>query len=75
VGHVTSTSFTSIMRDNPSALLVIFNSATTTTFATCSSRSTSPKRWTDPVPTDPKLLAQQDEEIFQTARLVKWVGG
>ena len=28
------------------------------------------KRWSDPPPSDPKLLAQQDEEIFQTARLV-----
>ncbi|KAJ7923789.1 heme peroxidase [Mycena leptocephala] len=27
-------------------------------------------RWTDPPPTDEKLRAQQDEEIFQTARLV-----
>ena len=27
-------------------------------------------RWSDPPPTDPKALAQQDEEIFQTARLV-----
>ncbi|KAF9039702.1 heme peroxidase [Hymenopellis radicata] len=27
-------------------------------------------RWTDPPPTDAKLRAQQDEEIFQTARLV-----
>ncbi|KAJ7506939.1 heme peroxidase [Mycena galericulata] len=27
-------------------------------------------RWTDPPPTDEKLKAQQDEEIFQTARLV-----
>ncbi|KAF9477868.1 heme peroxidase [Pholiota conissans] len=28
------------------------------------------KRWTDPPPTDPALRALQDEEIFQTARLV-----
>jgi linoleate 10R-lipoxygenase len=28
-------------------------------------------RWTDPPPADDKLRAQQDEEIFQTARLVK----
>lgn len=28
------------------------------------------KRWTNPPPTDPTALAQQDEEIFQTARLV-----
>ncbi|KAG6830523.1 hypothetical protein H0H87_007821, partial [Tephrocybe sp. NHM501043] len=28
------------------------------------------KRWTDPVPTDPARLALQDEEIFQTAKLV-----
>jgi len=28
-------------------------------------------RWSDPAPADAKLLAQQDEEIFQTARLVK----
>ncbi|KAF9257706.1 heme peroxidase [Marasmius fiardii PR-910] len=27
-------------------------------------------RWTDPPPTDPTALAKQDEEIFQTARLV-----
>ena len=27
-------------------------------------------RWTNPPPTDPKALAQQDEEVFQTARLV-----
>ncbi|KAJ7160327.1 heme peroxidase [Mycena filopes] len=27
-------------------------------------------RWTDPPPTDEKLRSQQDEEIFQTARLV-----
>ncbi|KAF7358979.1 Heme peroxidase [Mycena sanguinolenta] len=27
-------------------------------------------RWTDPPPTDEKLRAQQDEEIFQTAKLV-----
>ncbi|KAJ7208882.1 heme peroxidase [Mycena pura] len=27
-------------------------------------------RWTDPPPTDEKARAQQDEEIFQTARLV-----
>jgi linoleate 10R-lipoxygenase len=31
------------------------------------------KTWCDPVPTDAKLLAKQDEEIFQTARLVKCV--
>jgi hypothetical protein len=31
------------------------------------------KRWTNPPPTDPALRAQQDEEIFQTARLVKSV--
>lgn len=29
-------------------------------------------RWIDPPPEDPKLRAQQDEEIFQTARLVKY---
>ncbi|KAG6817060.1 hypothetical protein H0H87_000238 [Tephrocybe sp. NHM501043] len=28
------------------------------------------KRWADPVPTDPERLALQDEEIFQTAKLV-----
>ncbi|KAJ8518487.1 hypothetical protein ONZ45_g4459 [Pleurotus djamor] len=28
------------------------------------------KRWTNPPPTDPVALAQQDEEIFQTARLI-----
>ncbi|EJC98652.1 heme peroxidase [Fomitiporia mediterranea MF3/22] len=28
------------------------------------------KRWSDPPPEDPKKRAQQDEEIFQTARLV-----
>lgn len=27
--------------------------------------------WSDPPPTDPALRAKQDEEIFQTARLVK----
>ena len=34
------------------------------------------KRWTIPPPTDPKARAQQDEEIFQTARLVNcgWFG-
>jgi hypothetical protein len=30
------------------------------------------KRWTDPKDCDPKLLSQQDEEIFQTARLIKY---
>jgi len=30
------------------------------------------KRWSDPPPTDEKALLVQDEEIFQTARLVKW---
>lgn len=28
------------------------------------------KLWSDPPPTDPALRAKQDEEIFQTARLV-----
>jgi linoleate 10R-lipoxygenase len=28
------------------------------------------KLWTDPPPTDEKLRAKQDEEIFQTARLI-----
>ncbi|CAE6412423.1 unnamed protein product, partial [Rhizoctonia solani] len=28
------------------------------------------KRWSDPPPEDPKQRAQQDEEIFQTARLI-----
>ena len=31
------------------------------------------KRWTDPPPSDPAKLAAQDEEIFQTARLIKSV--
>ena len=31
------------------------------------------KRWTDPPPTDPAKRASQDEEIFQTARLIKYV--
>ena len=31
------------------------------------------KQWADPVPADPRQRAQQDEEIFQTARLVKSV--
>ena len=30
-------------------------------------------RWTDPPPEDPVKRALQDEEIFQTARLVKYV--
>jgi linoleate 10R-lipoxygenase len=29
--------------------------------------------WHDPPPADPALRAKQDEEIFQTARLVKYV--
>lgn len=29
-------------------------------------------RWTDPPSEDHKIRAQQDEEIFQTARLVKY---
>ena len=29
-------------------------------------------RWTDPPPTDADARARQDEEIFQTARLVKY---
>jgi hypothetical protein len=29
-------------------------------------------RWSDPPTANPKLRAQQDEEIFQTARLVKY---
>ncbi|KAG6810880.1 hypothetical protein H0H92_009972 [Tricholoma furcatifolium] len=28
------------------------------------------KRWSDPVPVDPQQRGQQDEEIFQTARLI-----
>jgi hypothetical protein len=28
------------------------------------------RRWSDPVPSDPNLLALQDEEIFQTAKLI-----
>ena len=31
------------------------------------------KRWTDPPPQDATARAAQDEEIFQTARLVKSV--
>ena len=32
------------------------------------------KRWMDPsLVQDPAKLAQQDEEIFQTARLIKYV--
>ena len=30
------------------------------------------KAWTDPPPTDPAKRAAQDEEIFQTARLIKY---
>ena len=30
------------------------------------------KKWTDPPPTDPTKRAAQDEEIFQTARLIKY---
>ena len=30
------------------------------------------KTWTDPPPTDPTKRAAQDEEIFQTARLIKY---
>ena len=30
-------------------------------------------RWTNPPPEDPQARALQDEEIFQTARLVKYV--
>jgi linoleate 10R-lipoxygenase len=29
--------------------------------------------WQDPPPTDPERLANQDEQIFQTARLIKYV--
>jgi linoleate 10R-lipoxygenase len=28
-------------------------------------------RWSDPPPVDPAALANQDEQIFQTAKLVK----
>jgi linoleate 10R-lipoxygenase len=28
-------------------------------------------RWTDPPPVDPAARANQDEQIFQTAKLVK----
>jgi hypothetical protein len=28
------------------------------------------KRWIDPVPTNPQQLAKQDQEIFQTAKLI-----
>lgn len=31
------------------------------------------KRWTDLPPTDEILRLKQDEEIFQTARLIKYV--
>ena len=31
------------------------------------------RQWTDPPPEDPVKRALQDEEIFQTARLVKYV--
>ncbi|KAF4618581.1 hypothetical protein D9613_009684 [Agrocybe pediades] len=31
------------------------------------------KRWTDPPPTKPAAHARQDEEIFQTAKLIKYV--
>lgn len=30
------------------------------------------KTWSDPPPTDATKRALQDEEIFQTAKLVKW---
>ena len=33
------------------------------------------KRWTDPPPQDATARAAQDEEIFQTARLIKYVIG
>lgn len=31
------------------------------------------KQWTDPPPADEKAKALQDEQIFQTARLIKYV--
>jgi linoleate 10R-lipoxygenase len=31
------------------------------------------KEWNDPPPEDPAARAKQDEEIFQTARLIKCV--
>lgn len=31
------------------------------------------KQWSNPPPNDPAARALQDEEIFQTARLVKYV--
>ncbi|KAG6809571.1 hypothetical protein H0H93_015694, partial [Arthromyces matolae] len=31
------------------------------------------KRWRDPPPSNPEALARQDEEIFQTAKLIKFV--
>jgi Animal haem peroxidase. len=55
-----------------SALLVIFN-RNHNYICDMLLKINERKRWTDPVPTDPKQLALQDEEIFQTARLVKYV--
>jgi hypothetical protein len=55
-----------------SALLVIFN-RNHNYICDMLLKINEKKRWCDPIPTDPKQLAQQDEEIFQTARLVKYV--
>ncbi|THH11068.1 hypothetical protein EW145_g888 [Phellinidium pouzarii] len=52
-----------------SALLVIF-SRNHNYIANMLLQINERQRWTNPPPTDPKKRAQQDEEIFQTARLV-----
>ncbi|KAH8111877.1 heme peroxidase [Phellopilus nigrolimitatus] len=52
-----------------SALLVIF-SRNHNYIANMLLKINERKRWSDPPPSDPKACAQQDEEIFQTARLV-----
>jgi linoleate 10R-lipoxygenase len=53
-----------------SALLVIFN-RNHNFICDMLLKINERKKWTDPIPADPKKLAAQDEEIFQTARLVK----
>ncbi|KIJ45873.1 hypothetical protein M422DRAFT_226935 [Sphaerobolus stellatus SS14] len=52
-----------------SALLVIF-SRNHNYIADMLLKINERKRWTNPPPSDPHALVQQDEEIFQTARLV-----
>lgn len=52
-----------------SALLVLF-SRNHNFIAETLLKINEKKNWQDPPPADPKLAAKQDEEIFQTARLV-----